>query len=374
MRVLILNVAAESSGALSILLDFYNEIKNHNNKNIKWIFLTSVVDLEKTENIEISKFPWIKKSWIHRIYFESIYLRKIIKMKKIDSVFSLQNVIIPNLNINQILYVHNSLPFVEYKFNIFKNMKLWIYQNVISIIIKKSIFKADHVITQTNWMKDYFVNNLKVDQSKITVIPPKINVDIEGTFDYSTIKKEKIFFYPASAIDFKNHKIIIQALLKLNSYSKSYSVLFTLNGEENKNIKKLKAIVDNLNLNVDFIGQISRQEVFKLYQKSILLFPSFVESSPLPLSEAIIFGTPIISSNREFALEILKDYRNSIFFNPFDSEQLKNIIQDIIENRIKFSKNLEKKYEKSNSEIKLIDYIIKFIEEKKNNENKIVET
>ena len=42
-------------------------------------FLLSTPKFEDAKNIKILIFPWVKKSWIHRIYFDKILLKKLIK-------------------------------------------------------------------------------------------------------------------------------------------------------------------------------------------------------------------------------------------------------------------------------------------------------
>ncbi|HOA81141.1 MAG TPA: glycosyltransferase, partial [Defluviitaleaceae bacterium] len=77
-----------------------------------------------------------------------------VKKYKPDKVLSLQNTIIPKVKkAKQEVYIHQSLPFVEYKFRFKENTGLWIYQNIIGRMIIRSIKKADHVIVQTEWMK-----------------------------------------------------------------------------------------------------------------------------------------------------------------------------------------------------------------------------
>ena len=50
MTILVVDVAAESGGALSVLTDFHRYLlQNEENLTDVWIFLTSVVELSETE-------------------------------------------------------------------------------------------------------------------------------------------------------------------------------------------------------------------------------------------------------------------------------------------------------------------------------------
>lgn len=82
-----------------------------------------------------------KRSWLHRLYFDKFIAHKLVTKYKVDEVLSLQNVIIPKTKIKQTLYIHQPLPFIDKKYKITENIRFWIYQNIISKFIFKSIKK-----------------------------------------------------------------------------------------------------------------------------------------------------------------------------------------------------------------------------------------
>src|SRR5690606_19108189 len=139
------------------------------------------------------RFPWVKKSWAHRAYFDHFVAPKLIKKHDIDKVLSFQNVVVPHTGVPQVLYVHQPLPFVDYKFSFKENKTFWAYQNLISRIIKKSIKKAQKTIVQTHWMKEACINQIGVHSNKIKVIPPKINIDINKYFAPTESSMKRFF-------------------------------------------------------------------------------------------------------------------------------------------------------------------------------------
>lgn len=133
MRIMVFfDVPAESGGALSVLKEFYNKYKA--DENNKYIFVVSKPEMEETKkNIEVLRYPWIKKkSWLHRLYFDYFVAPQLIKEYEVDEVLSLQNIIIPHTQIIQSVYVHNVLPLADYRFSIFEDRLLWVYQNILS--------------------------------------------------------------------------------------------------------------------------------------------------------------------------------------------------------------------------------------------------
>ena len=144
---MVFDVPADSGGALSILEEYYHKAINYPDKNIQWVFVLSKANFKETNKVKILRYPWVKKSWWHRLFFDYFIAPRLVKKHKPDKILSLQNTIIPRTNkIEQILYIHQTLPFVDYKFKLRENMRYWVYQNIIGRMIVKSIEKADCVI------------------------------------------------------------------------------------------------------------------------------------------------------------------------------------------------------------------------------------
>ena len=307
-RTVVYDVAASASGALSVLNDFYAEVRNYNDKSICWTFVISTPRLEETENIKVIRAPWVKKNWLCRLFFDYFVAPKITKDEKADKILSLQNTIVPNTHIPQVLYLHQSLPFVEYRFTLLESPLFWTYQNIIAKFIYSSVKKAEKVIVQTHWMKDACVEKTQVSPDKITVIPPVINIVPQKLFAYENMDIPT-FIYPATPLIYKNHKVIIEACKQLVKEGiTNFRVIFTMTGTENKLARKLKEESDKYNLPIEFAGVLKREELFEWYSKAILLFPSYIETFGMPLLEARIHNTFVIAQDTQFANDILNNY------------------------------------------------------------------
>lgn len=336
MNIMVFDVPAENGGALSILNDFYEEAKSYRSKDINWFFVVSKPEIQETYNIKVLRFPWVKKSWWHRLFFDHFIAPKLINKYNIDKALSFQNVIIPHTNVQQVLYVHQPLSFVKYKFSLKENKLFWIYQNIISLNIINSIKKADKVIVQTKWMKSACIEKSNVLSEKIKIVPPQINIDINNFFQPNEVTLSN-FFYPAGVSSYKNHKIIIEACKKLLKESvKNYKIIVTLKGDENNHIYELYKEAKKYNLPIQFVGNLPREKVFDLYTKSILLFPSYIETFGLPLLEARLHKGLILASDSPFSHEILDGYENAHFFDPFNEIELARLIEDVLNKKIEY--------------------------------------
>lgn len=328
-NILIYDVAAESGGALSVLNDYYQkallDVDNF------YFFVVSVANIENAGNVRILKYPWIKRSWFHRLYMDNCIVKDIVKKYKIDEVLSLQNHAINGINIRQSVYVHNAIPFCEHKFRLFRDPFLFFYQNIIGFLTKKSLKKASSIIVQTEWMKKAIVNNLRINPNIIKIAP------VNSMFDYEPerIKTDRVrFFYPATPFSFKNHKVILDACSLLNSEGRSnIEIIFTISGNENKLSNRIRDFVNIKKLPVNLVGPLNSKKMKEFYKSSCLLFPSYVETVGLPLKEAQCFDAPIIVANLEYAKCSIGSYKNVEYFDYDNPNQLCQMIQRQISNR-----------------------------------------
>lgn len=321
--ILIYDVHASESGALAVLDDLYIQIKDYPDRSIKWLFAISTPHYQNTDTITVRRYPWVKKNWGYRLYFDNVTTRKLVKQYKPDKVFSLQNKGISFFKGHQYVYLHFAFVLTDYRFDIKKDGKrLWLYQNVLSKGIFASLRKVDRTIVQTRWMKDALIEKAGVDPRKIVIDAPDISMNNIGTF-VDMPENRKRFFYPATAFNYKNHETLLKAVkYAVENGLKDYEVIFTLKKDENSYTKLLYSYVNNIGLNVKFIGTIPREKVFELYTKSVLLFPSFVESFGMPLLEGKMSNTFVIASDCSFSREILDGYDKALFFGPHNYKEM----------------------------------------------------
>ena len=326
MKILVLDTAASESGALTVLKNVMSTAENLND-NVEWHFIVSQNFSSAYNKIHILEYPWAKKSWFHRLYFDYIVLPRIIKKEKYEKILSLQNTKVPRTNIRQYIYLHQSLPFIDFRFSLKNEPKLWIYQNIISKIIIKSIRDSKLVFVQTNWMKNAIVK-YKNDERSIRVISPSVDMEYIKKND-ATLTNGNLFF-PATAFKYKNHRILLEAVSLLSQEEKrNITFTFTLEGNENDEISKIKHEFEVQGVVVNWIGLLNKQELFEKYKSHVLIFPSYVETFGLPLLEAKLSNSFIIASDTLFSHEILHDYPNKVYFKHNDATELAQILRTI---------------------------------------------
>lgn len=314
-RILVVDVAAHEGGALSILHQ-YHRMALADTQNT-YIFCVSLPELEETDNIQVLRFPQVKKGWLHRLWFDHITMRRVLHKTKPDEILSLQNITVSHTKLPQTLYLHQPLPFCGRKFSLRRHPKFWVYQNIIGRQILRSVRKADKVIVQTNWMKKAVCEIAGVSGDTLVVEPPNTAVQPTGQFDKA--KWDNLFFFPAAPYSYKNHAVILQAMEMLRQEGiTNYRVQFTLTPEQLSLTEDQEVLRSQLILE----GSMPSEQVMDTYTRAVLLFPSYIETFGLPLLEARMSGSPVIASDCPFSREILDGYADAAFFDPFSPNEL----------------------------------------------------
>lgn len=329
MRTLVYDVAADSGGAATVLQSFYEEFKKDTEN--EYIFVLSVYKLPETDNIKVLNFPEVKNSMLHRLYFDHFVAHKLVKKYKVDRVLSLQNIELPHTNVPQTVYEHNALPFSEYKFKPWEAFRPWYSQQILGRMMKKSIRRAEKVLVQTNWMKEEIIRQCGIPADRVEVkFPP---VKMLKTHPWKMDETCPTFFYPAGPPAYKNHRTFLKACELLKEQGmEDHRVIWTVTGEENEGMKKLKAEAEENKLPIEFIGPVPRTQLFEQYASSVLVFPSYIETIGLPLLEARSVGAPILAADCLYARDGVGDYDRAEFFETFDSEALSRLMkQKIVE-------------------------------------------
>ncbi len=318
MTILVIDVAAEHSGAVTVLNQFISEFKKDSLNN--YIVVLSVLKYSDYENVKFVNYDWVKKSHLHRLYFDNFVVPKLVKKLNPNKVFSLQNNAFRIDNIPQEVYFHNALPISEKKFSFFESKSLWIYQNIIGFIVRKSLKYADSIKVQAEWVKEALIKEWNVNRKKIEVKRIKI-----GCSKAKNENNPKALFYPANGALYKNHFILLKALIPL--WNKYEAPELHLTGAITDLPRSCQRLLQQKKYPVRFLGRLTKDEMNEQYRTTILVFPSCIETVGLPLIEAKMNGSLIIASDYQYAHEALGNYESASYFTPSDIEGLTELIE-----------------------------------------------
>lgn len=318
MRIVVNAIAASTGGALTILESFGRHVREFGGDH-EWVFLLGSDLLEQSDNIRTVVLPSVKRSWLRRLAFDFVTGRRLIASLRPDVVFSLQNTYTYGIECPQVVYVHQPLPFQKAR-----NFSLWrrderllaIYQHVIGAVIKQSARHADHVIVQTQWMRDAIVDQVGIVADRVSSVLPAL--ENLGAQEHQGPRDAGAFFYPTAHNIYKNNDCIYEACRLLHQQGMDdFTVTMTVDGP----VPEPK---------VDSIGRVSRARVVETLSRSTLIFPSYIETYGLPLAEARALGSIILAADLPYAREVLDGYPNAHFFNPFVPGELAALMKQVI--------------------------------------------
>lgn len=329
MRIMVVDVAAEHSGALTVLNQFIDEFVK-DKVNEYYVVLSSSM-FKDFENVKFITVNWVKRSHIHRLFFDNVYSRKLISDIKPDTILSLQNNAVYCGKIRQEVFFHNALPISEKHYSIIESPKLWVYQNIIGNIVRLSLKRADIVYVQAEWIKRQLQRRWNISAKRIVVKRPNYDSYFRDNSMQVNTNGISYLFYPANNAIYKNHMTLFNALLRVISNEKIHDkvvLVLTLNKESLSS--EYINFIENNNLPIEFTGRLSKAEMKNWYSKSLLVFPSYIETIGLPLAEAKDMKCRIIAADCEYAHETIAEYDKVTYFNPYSFDELSDALCDAL--------------------------------------------
>jgi glycosyltransferase involved in cell wall biosynthesis len=311
--------ALGSSGALTILKQFIDNVPNDNFNYI--VFVNEGVSYSLNQaNLKLMHKD--VKSLVKRFYWDMFGLKKWLKVNKIKPVatISLQNTnfrtgeTVPNF-----IYYHQSIPFYKKRWNpvVRDQRTLWFYSKIYPFFVNLMINKDTEIFVQSRVIQDSFASFFNFPKDKIHVIFPTIELPVYNEELLPFLDKTQLnLFYPATPFIYKNHSIILKALSILEKGMQN-KITLHLTCEKSELMKLVDC--SNTNFNINFLGNIPFNKIVGMYKNAdALLFPSFIETFGLPLIEAASFGMPIIVADLPYSREVLIAYEGA-FFVSFDN-------------------------------------------------------
>ncbi len=310
MKILVLDYASEYGGAKTISDYFNKEVLK--DKHNEWLFITSKRRVYESKHVKGMTFPFIKYSILHRIYFEFVTLKRMIKKLQPDCIVSLLNYGVSGFSGKQILYVHQALAFINESYKQSDSMLKRLKMNILKKKIRKSVSDADCIIVQTNEMKKL----VEPYNDQVQACQPKLFTS------YPEVHDEAIhLFYPTNTENYKRFDLIVKVGQAIKKFQIPSYIQITLNGDETRSIKRMFKQCRKEKLPVRFIGSIDCLKMQTYYRSNHLLFTSEVESTGLPLIESMHYGAKILALKQAVTEELLEHYPHQFLFNDTNLEQ-----------------------------------------------------
>lgn len=319
MRIAVLCLASRSGGGLTVLKDLHAFACTDPSND--WLFLLSDQDLGPDGNrVRQARVAPQYRGWLSRSRAEIFAVGRLIRQFDPGVLLSLQNADTPRRGRRPLaVYMHQSLPFYTSKPSLWSMgaRRLAAKSMFLRPIIGSSIKRSAVTFVQTGWIKDVLhdryprvrIVKLGYPLEESRIPPEGAPLDADG------------FIYPAVASVYKDHVTLRKAVAQLHKQiPEAGRVTLTITRAEFESVAG--RLRDDEVAWYRFSGVVPRDALFEVYRRSILVFPSFIETLGLPLYEARAIGCRVVAADTPFAREALGGYPLAHFSVPRDSESL----------------------------------------------------
>jgi L-malate glycosyltransferase len=188
------------------------------------------------------------------------------------------------------------------------------------------IFKNAYKITAPS---GYLMNAFEAKYSNnIIFIPNTIEID-----NYPIVQKEYVvpkILWVRSFSTIYNPKMAIKVAANLKG--KFPDVALCMIGPDKENlIDDCKKYADELNVDVEFTGKLSKKKWIKRSQEfNVFINTTHFDNTPISVIEAMALGIPIVSTNVGGIPFLLHDSKNALLVNDGDDQAMSQAIEKII--------------------------------------------
>lgn len=326
-------VNLRQGGTLSILKDCLQYLSaNVVSRDTRVVAIVHKKELCLFDGIEYIEIPSTIKGWSRRLWCEYVTMRQISKkLSPVHLWFSLHDTSPFVVSERQAVYCQTSFPFYKASLkDLYFSYKIVLFSLFTRFAYRINVQSNDYLVVQQPWLREGLSKMLNVSKDRFIVAPPrKSEVRIKPE---QIQKKNYTFIYPAAPDCHKNFHVLCEAAAKLEKDvgQDKFTVVLTVNGEENKYTRWLKQQWGNVS-SIFFAGFLSKEELYGYYEVAdCLVFPSKVETWGLPISEFSEYGKPMLIADRPYSRGTAEGSMATAFFDPDDSDKLKGLMSSLL--------------------------------------------
>lgn len=201
----------------------------------------------------------------------------------------------------------------------------WYNRLVAKLIFRKSITKADHIITISEATANALGKILNVSRDRITIAYPAADgyqpLDKSASLEYISQKYgvNKKYVLTVSTVEPRKNLV---TLLNVFAELKSSDFQLLIAGASGWKTSAIYSKYNELGLSeneVKFLGYVPDEDMNRLYSGArLFVFPSVYEGFGIPPLEAMASGTPVIVSNSSSLPEVVGDA--GVLLDPYDAD------------------------------------------------------
>jgi len=335
MKIAILGLTATSYGSHTYLKNLLPHLAEIDHTNQYEVFLPAAKAGEldvRQANFQVHVPERAPKSGALRVAWEQLIFPWILKSKRVDAVYTTQNMAIVLSPKPSIIIMQNVEPFFAGKFHnpLHLRARLWL----IRMMTEFSLRRSRGIIAISDWEKEFLVERFHLAPEKVVVSYPGVTEGFHAPdADSAALLRKRLGLEPPYILS-------VTRLAGYGNLAKAYVSLvkggavtmpLVVPGEvwDAQYIGRVKKLLADEGCadRVKFIGYVPHQDMPLLFgNATCFVFPSLLEACGTVLIEALACGTPILCCRRRPMSDICGDAAML-----FDGEDSRDIAARILE-------------------------------------------
>lgn len=203
-------------------------------------------------------------------------------------------------------------------------------QQVGKYVFKKVSRTSDRIIAISQFTKKELLDHVDIPEEKVSVIYEAADITNNAVRPYKHPYKHYIL-YVGQQSDYKNIRRLAEAHQQLLHLNPDLGLILV--GKLNASAQANQTYLAQKSYkNITFTDFIEDDQLNWLYAHAeAYVFPSLMEGFGLPGLEAMLHGTPVVSSNATCLPEIYGDAAN--YFDPLDVSDMARAITEVLNNQ-----------------------------------------
>ena len=290
-------------------------------------------------NISTAVIKWLWRSYL---------MTNQLKRDKVDLYHGLSHELpfkIRNTGIKTVVTIHDLI------FKVYPHTYSYFDRKIDDFKFKSSCISADKIIAISEHTKRDVIKHYGINPEKIEVVyqscDPIYFQESTNEEKRQVLKKYKIkgdyFLYVGSIQERKNLKLIIEAY---HSLLPKMNIPLVVVGKGKKYKKEVQEMISQLKLEHLVLWKNELEELWELKAlysgAKALIYPSFYEGFGLPVAEALLCKTPVITSGVSSLPEA--GGPNSLYIDPRNHEELAAAMTIVLKNQKMVDEMREKGY------------------------------
>lgn len=237
---------------------------------------------------------------ISRILWQNMFFNRILYKNNINICFE-PIYSKPLLNKKEIKYITtiHDLQALHYPKYFTKTKYYWL-----KFCWKRTLNTSEKIIAISNYVKEDIIDKYNINSNKIKVIYNPIIIE-DNLYKFDEVKKkygikEKEYFYTvAQLLPHKNLETLIEVIRRIKNDKLNIPCKLLISGINGKSQCQLNKLIEKYKLKNEIIltGYVDNFERNTLYKYcKVFLFPSIFEGFGMPPVEAMLLGTPVITT------------------------------------------------------------------------------